>query len=153
MLINYLHCQAHFGCYENTGRFHLARPPTRGRRLSCPNQQKKPWREYVTMATYHYHKTAISYQSEVYLSPYLSPPPFLLSSIPHSPSHPLHSPSLPYHTPNLSLLYYISPPSAHPFLIFCPPYIHSPSQTSYTRVSTMYHSLIPSIRPTFSLSQ
>ena len=40
MFVNYSHCQAHFGCYGNTGRFHLAPPPTRGRRLSCPKQQK-----------------------------------------------------------------------------------------------------------------
>ena len=35
------------------------------------NNRKKPWRECVTMATYHYYKTAISHQSEVYLSPYM----------------------------------------------------------------------------------
>ena len=35
------------------------------------NNRKKPWCECVTMATYYYYKTAISYQSEVYLSPYM----------------------------------------------------------------------------------
>ena len=35
------------------------------------NNRKKPWRECVTMATYHYYKTAISHQIEVYLSPYM----------------------------------------------------------------------------------